>query len=168
MVSHASEVKQVGLDVHKHFSRVTARAASGKVLFRQRLEHADRSTLRAEFASWPRGTPVVLEGTFGWGWMADDLAASGLEPHLTSGSKTHAWRMSHSQAKNNRLDADLLSELMSERTRWWEVWLAPASVRQLVLTARGGSLRRALDTALPSAYPPCMTGLSRRPSGEVP
>ncbi|WP_437622725.1 hypothetical protein [Sorangium sp. So ce1151] len=34
--------------------------------------------------------------------------------------------------------------------------------------ARGGSPRRALDTALPSAYPPCMTGLSRRPSGEVP
>ena len=131
MDTRMAHVAQAGLDVHKHFSRVTASDAQGKVVFRQRLEHADRVALRAEFASWPKGLPVVLEGTFGWGWMTDDLLASGLEPHLSSSRKTYAWRKSRCQAKNNRLDADHLAALWLERDKtWWQVWLAPPEVRQ--------------------------------------
>jgi transposase len=73
---------------------------------------------------------VVLEGTFGWGWICDELAAGGVAPHLTSGSKTKAWRIARGKTKSNRLDADLLSELWSQQPRWWEVWLAPPEVRQ--------------------------------------
>ena len=123
-------VTHAGLDVHKHFSRISGMDASGKVIFRQRLEHADRAALRSELSSWPRSLPVVLEGTFGWGWMTDDLLSSGLQPHLTSARKTHAWRQSRSQAKNNRLDADHLAALWLERDKsWWHVWLAPPVVR---------------------------------------
>jgi transposase len=121
-------VTQIGLDCHKKFSRVTARDENGKIAWRQRLEHANRDELRARLKTWPRGVPVVLEGTFGWGWLSDELKEAGLEPHLANSGKVAAWRKARGIAKSNRTDADLLSELPTEST-WWEVWLAPPEVR---------------------------------------
>ena len=72
---------------------------------------------------------MVLEGTFGWGWLSDELSAAGLEPHLAGSKKVAAWRDARGLAKSNRTDADLLSELWSQQPRWWEVWLAPGEVR---------------------------------------
>ncbi len=123
------KVSQIGLDSHRKFSKVTARNSDGKVVWRQRLEHRERVRMREELARWPKDTPVVLEGTFGWGWMSDELKAAGLQPHLASSRKVAAWRKARGLAKSNRTDADLLSELPSERERWWEVWLAPSEVR---------------------------------------
>ncbi len=71
----------------------------------------------------------MLEATFGWGWLADELLAAGLDPHLASSRKVAAWRQARGMAKSNRTDADLLSELWSQQPRWWEVWLAPPEVR---------------------------------------
>ena len=120
----------MGLDIHRKFSTVTARDGQDKIVWRQRLEHTDRPRMRARLADWPSGTPVVLEGTFGWGWMCDELTAAGLDPHLASSGKVAAWRKARGLAKSNRKDADLLSELWSEQGRWWEVWLAPPEVRE--------------------------------------
>jgi len=124
-----TSVSQIGLDIHRKFSKVTARDSDGKLAWRQRLEHADRARMRAQLERWPKGTPVVLEGSFGWGWMSDELKAAGLEAHLASSCKVAAWRKARGLAKSNRTDADLLSELPAERERWWEVWLAPPEVR---------------------------------------
>lgn len=132
-----AKVTQVGLDCHKNFSKVTAREELGRVVWRQRLEHGDRQRLREQLRSWPPGLPVVLEGTFGWGWMSDELSAAGHHPHLANSRKVAGWRDARGIAKSNRIDADLLSELWSEKPtrkgdtvqRWWEVWLAPAEVR---------------------------------------
>jgi transposase len=123
------KVAYVGLDCHKNFSRMTARDAGGEIVFRQRLEHADRAALREELRRLPRGTPAILEGTFGWGWFSDELADCHLDPHLANSRKTAAWREARGIAKNNKLDADLLSELWPQPGRWWEVWLAPQEVR---------------------------------------
>lgn len=120
----------VGWDSHRAFSSAALRDERAKIMGRRRIEHADREAMRTLLASWPAGTPVVLEGTFGWGWISDELVAAGLEPHLASSSKLAAWRKARGLAKSNRLDADLLSELMSEKTRWWEVWLPPGEVRE--------------------------------------
>jgi len=122
------KVSHMGMDCHKNFSRVTARDASGQVLWRGRLEHRDRAALRAELSQWPK-VPVVLEGTFGWGWISDELSRAGQEPHLASGRKVAGWREVRGIAKSNKLDADLLSELWTQPQRWWEVWLAPPTVR---------------------------------------
>ena len=122
-------VTQIGLDCHRKFSRVSARDAAGRIVWRQRLEHADRQRLRERLRTWPSGVPVVLEGTFGWGWLSDEFREAGLEPHLASSGKVAAWRKARGIVKSNRTDADLLSELPSERGRWWEVWLAPPEVR---------------------------------------
>jgi len=121
-------VSHMGLDCHKNFSRVTARDQQGRVAWRGRLEHADRQELRRVLASWPK-VPVVLEGTFGWGWMSDELRLAGQDPHLANCRKVAAWRDARGMAKSNKLDADLLSELWPERQRWWEIWLAPPEVR---------------------------------------
>ncbi len=124
-----STVTQMGLDSHKTFSRVTARDAQGEIAWRQRLEHGDRRQLREQLQTWPTGVPVVLEGTFGWGWLSDELADAGLDPYLASSGKVAAWRKARGMAKSNRTDADLLSELWSQQPRWWEVRRAPMEVR---------------------------------------
>ena len=124
------KVAHVGLDCHKTFSRVTARSAENRVLWRARWEHRDRRALREQLRRLPPGNPVVLEGTFGWAWMTDELEAGGLCPLLASSRKLAGRRQARGLAKCNRLDADLLSELPAERTRWWAIWLPPQEVRQ--------------------------------------
>ncbi len=124
-----SKVSHMGWDCHRKFSTVTARDAENRIVWRQRLEHGDRDAMRKRLRTWPAGTPVVLEGTFGWGWITDELQAAGLEPHLASSRKLAAWRAARGLAKSNRLDSDLLAELWTQRPRWWKVWLAPREVR---------------------------------------
>jgi len=85
--------------------------------------------MQEKLKTWPAGTPVVLESTFGWGWISDALSAAGLDPHLANSRKVAAWRDARGLAKSDRVDADLLSELWSQPSRWWEVWLAPPEVR---------------------------------------
>jgi transposase len=131
------KVTQIGLDVHRKFSIASLRDTAGRVLARERLNHTDRESFTRKISAWPARTPVVLEGSFGWGWMSDELLASNLDPHLASGRKVAAWRVARGLAKSNNLDADLLGELWSEKPtckdgrvhRWWEVWLAPRAVR---------------------------------------
>jgi len=123
-VSHAA------MDCHRKFSRVTLRDTFNKVVSRQRLEHADRELLREQLRTWPAGTPVILEATFGWSWMCDELEGASLEPHLANCTKVAGWRKARGIAKSNRTDADLLSELWpNPDERWWEVWLPPREVR---------------------------------------
>ena len=119
----------VGLDVHRRFSTVTGRDAEGKIAWRQRLGHEDRRLFRQRLEDWPRGIPVILESSFGWEWMCEELEQAGLEPCLASSRKVAAWRTARGMAKSNRTDADLLSELGSQTDRWWQVWLPPREVR---------------------------------------
>ena len=130
-------VTQVGLDVHRMFSSASLWDSSGKVIARERLEHIDRSKLKERISRWPLNTPVILEATFGWGWISDELQALNMQPHLASSRKVAAWRDGRGIAKSNKIDADLLGELWNEKPvlnrgvikRWWEVWLAPQEVR---------------------------------------
>lgn len=119
----------IGLDVHRRFSTVTARNAERKIIWRRRLEHEDRGLLRRRLADWPGGIPVILESSFGWEWICEELEQAGLEPLLASSRKVAAWRDARGMAKSNRTDADLLSELASQTDGWWQVWLPPQEVR---------------------------------------
>jgi transposase len=131
------KVTRVGLDVHRNFSLASLQDDRGQVIARQRLEHADRQELRRRIGAWPAGTPVVLEATFGWGWMCDELLEMKMAPHLASSRKSAAFREAQGLAKSNKIDADLMARLYSEKPamkqgveqRWWEVWLAPPSVQ---------------------------------------
>jgi transposase len=147
-MKNAKTVACVGLDCHRKFSIASARDGSMGVVWRRRLEHADRNGLRKELSQWPTGTPVILEATFGWGWMSDELREARLDPHLSSGRKVAAWREARGMAKSNKRDADLLGELWGQQPRWWEVWCAPPEVRDLreLLRHRMGLVR--IQTAL--------------------
>ena len=79
-----------GMDVHYKFSNVTFRDSSGKVVARQRLNHPDRKQLIKRIGLWPKGAPVVLEASFGWGWLSDLLIEAGLEPQLSVISKKYS------------------------------------------------------------------------------
>lgn len=126
-----AKVTQLGLDCHRNFSNVTSRDAAGRVVWRQRLAHQDRGAFRSAIRAWPAGLPVVLESTFGWGWVCDEMREAGHEPHLASSTKVAGWREARGLSKSNRTDADLLSELWGSQQspRWWEVWLPPQAVR---------------------------------------
>ncbi len=71
------KVTQMGLDAHRTFSKITGRDRHGGVVCRWRVEHRDHRVLREELSLWPQGTPVILEGTFGWGWLSDALQEGG-------------------------------------------------------------------------------------------
>lgn len=124
-----AKVAGVGVDVHYKFSQVTMRDAAGRVVGRERVDHADREALRQRLAAWPKAVPVVLEASFGWGWLSDLMEEAGLDPHLANCYKVERMRQARDPAKTNRKDADLLSWLPLEPTRWWEVWRAPPQVR---------------------------------------
>ena len=104
------KITPLDLDRHRTFSNVSAREAEGKLVWRKRLEHAGRRALRKELQTWPKGASVVLEGTFGGGWLSDELSLAGLEPHPAGSKKVAAWRDARGLANSNRTDADWLSE----------------------------------------------------------
>jgi len=124
-----TSVSHMGLDCRRKFSRITARDWRNAVLWRTRIDHKDRDALREYLGKCPVGTPAVLEGTFGWSWVSDELRLAGLDPHLASSCKAAAWREARGLAKSDRIDSDLLSELWTQQPRWWEVWLVPPEVR---------------------------------------
>jgi hypothetical protein len=52
------KVAAMGLDVHYKFSSVTMRDEQGRVVGRERLEHADRQALREACLRWWRRRSV--------------------------------------------------------------------------------------------------------------
>jgi transposase len=124
-----SSVAGSGMDVHYKFSKVTFRDGRGDIVRRERLDHPDREKLRFRLAQWPKGVPVVLEASFGWGWLSDLMEEAGLEVHLSNCYKVEQMRKARGVVKTNDKDADLTSLLPFEATNWWEVWRAPREVR---------------------------------------
>lgn len=124
-----SKVACAGMDVHYKFSNVTFRDAGGKVVSRQRLDHPDRQQLQERLSRWPTGIPVVIEASFGWGWLSDLLEEAGQDVHLSNCYKVEQMRKARGWVKTNKKDADLVSLLVFEQSDWWKVWRAPPEVR---------------------------------------
>jgi transposase len=120
-----------GVDVHYKSSEVTMRDSQCRVVRREHLEHRDRAALREKLSHWPKGVPIVMEASFGWGWLADVMKEAGLQPVLSNCYKVEQMRKAHGSVKTNRKDADLLSLLPFEKGDWWKVWMAPPEVRDL-------------------------------------
>jgi transposase len=119
------------MDVHRKFSNVTLRDARGDVVARERLDHVDRRKLREHLARWPKGTLLVMEASFGWPWLSDEVEAAGHEPRLSNCYKVEHMRKARALPKTNKRDADLVSMLPQEPKPWWVVWRAPPEVRDL-------------------------------------
>jgi len=118
-----------GMDVHYKFSNVTFRDPNGRVVRRQRLDHRHREELQERLNRWPKGIPVVMEASFGWGWLSDLLEEAGQEVQLSNCYKVEQMREARGWVKTNKKDADLISLLPFEQSDWWKVWRAPPEVR---------------------------------------
>jgi transposase len=122
----------VGWDLHRKFSQVSLqRREDGgeiRVVQRARLEHDDLPKLRRWLEKLPTGTPIAMEGAFGWPWVADLLTELGLDPHL--GHPPAIKVLAKNEAKADRCDSDRLG-------RFWlkgifpESYLATPEVRQI-------------------------------------
>jgi len=119
-----------GVDVHYEFSKVALVNERGAVVRRERLEHRDREALLRRFRQWPRGLPVVMEASFGWGWLSDLMEQAGLGVRLSNCFKVDKMRKARGWVKTNDKDAALQAKLLLEKDTWWEVWRAPREVRE--------------------------------------
>jgi len=131
MKKQYARIAGAGVDVHLRFSSVTFRDSHQKIVRRERLDHTDRQQLRHRLAQWPKGLPVVVESSFGWPWLTDLMREAGLNVCLANCLKVEKMRRLRAEAKSNRKDADLLSHLLFEHSRWWKVWPPPPAVRQV-------------------------------------
>lgn len=125
----------IGWDLHRRFSKVTLMEQADpqdpqtlKVVRRARLEHHDRQAMQAWLEQAPSGTPVAMEGAFGWPWVADLLTELGFQPHL--GHPPAIKVLAKHEPKADRPDADRLA-------RFWlqgifpECYLSTPDVRQI-------------------------------------
>jgi len=137
-------VKALGWDVHRKFSQVSVQRRDDdgeiRVIERKRLEHFDREAMRSWLARFEAGTPVAMEGAFGWQWIADLLAEVGLDPHL--GHPPAIKVLAKSEAKGDRCDADRLGRFYL-RGIFPESYLATVEVR--------------CEPASKTAFKPCCT-----------
>src|SRR5687768_17389137 len=122
----------VGWDLHRKFSQVSLleQQADGqfRTVRRARLEHADRDAMQAWLAELPPGTPVAMEGAFGWQWVADFLTEAGLDPHL--GHPPGLKVLAKNEPKSDRVDADRLARFWLRGT-FPQSYLATPEVRQI-------------------------------------
>jgi transposase len=81
-----------GVDVHYKFSKVALVDGCGRVVRRERLEHGDREALRRQVSRWPAGMTVVMEASFGWGWLSDVMEEAGLKVRLSNCYKVEQMR----------------------------------------------------------------------------
>jgi transposase len=123
------KVTRAAMDVHRKSSTVSLGDESGRQLRRERLDHRDREALRARLAAWPEGLPVIVEGSYGWPWLTDELKAAGHRPELANCLKVEQVRKVRMPCKTNEKDAEFLLSLHAEPTPWWRVWLPPREVR---------------------------------------
>src|SRR5689334_16684788 len=117
----------VGMDLHRRRSVLVRMTEDGRRLGKARITNSPAELVR-EIAKAGKSPRVVLEGTYGWYWAADALAAAGAEVHLAHplGVKAFTYR----RVKNDERDAADLADLL-RMGRLPEAWIAPAEVREL-------------------------------------
>ena len=94
----------VGVDLHRRRSVLVRMTEDGRRRGVARITNSP-AELRRVIAQAGQSPRVVLEGTYGWYWAADTLAAAGAEVHLAHplGVKAFTYR---------RVKNDLLTELL--------------------------------------------------------
>jgi transposase len=101
----------IGLDVHRRFSQAAVLDDQGALVEKVKLAN-DPELFMEFFDRFPDKTPVSLEATLGWEWIADLLQEQGLEVRLANPLKVKL--IAESTIKTDTVDAATLAQL--ERT----------------------------------------------------
>jgi transposase len=118
-----------GLDIHrKQITFDYPGTATGEVK-RGQITPAGRAHVRAWLARFAgRGeVAFAVEGCTGWRYIAEELAAAGLEAHLAEPAGTAALRGRKRHAKTGKTDARHLQTLLAEG-RLPECWIPPPHI----------------------------------------
>jgi transposase len=118
-----------GLDIHRkqitfdYLDTVTGQVQRGQV------SPADREHLRAWLARFAGRVDVAfaVEGCAGWRYVAEELAAAGIEAHLAEPADTAARRGRKRHAKTDKTDSRHLRMLLAEG-RLPECWIPPGHI----------------------------------------
>jgi transposase len=117
-----------GLDIHR--SQITfdvLDAATGEVA-RGQVRPADREHLRAWLARFAgRDGDLAMEGGTGWRYVAGEVAAAGLVPHVADPAELAGHRGRKRHAKTDRADARFIREQLQDG-RLPECWVPPPQV----------------------------------------
>lgn len=118
-----------GLDIHrKQLTFDYLDTVSGEVR-RGQIAPADREHLRAWLARFAGRDDVAfaMEGCTGWRYVAEELAAAGVAPHVAEPADTAAARGRKRHAKTDKTDSRHLRTLLAEG-RLPECWVPPARI----------------------------------------
>lgn len=120
-------VYHVGVDLHKNFSQATVIDDEGKVLGKRRLWN-DPDILEHYFSGLPKGSPVVMEATRNWYWMADFVEGMGLKLILAHPKKVRI--IAEATVKTDKIDSEVLAHL--ERTNFLPMsYIPPKEIRDV-------------------------------------
>lgn len=118
-----------GMDIHrKQITFDYLDTGTGEVR-RGQVRPADRAGVRAWLARFAGRDDVAfaIEGCTGWRYVAEELAAAGIEVHLAEPADTAAARGRKRRAKTDRGDARHLRDLLASG-RLPECWIPPPHV----------------------------------------
>jgi transposase len=118
-----------GLDIHRkqitfdYLDTVTGQVCRGQV------SPADRAHLRAWLARFADcdDAAFAVEGCTGWRYVAEELAAAGVEAHLAEPADTAFARGRKRHAKTDKTDCRHLRTLLAEG-RLPECWIPPGHI----------------------------------------
>jgi transposase len=117
----------VGCDQHKHYSTVTAKDKSGKVMDQAKLYHNDRDKLIDYFSSLPKDSTVLLEASGFEPWLCDLLQEIGLNVKLAHPFKTRA--IAEEKIMTDKLSSGVLADLL-RADLVCEAYIASPEIRQ--------------------------------------
>ena len=117
----------IAFDSHKHYTLMERESRETGKTRQVRIEHAPGAIRRA-LAGCETGTPVALEATGNWYWIAEEIEEAGLATLLVHPRK--AKLMMGMVNKTDRLDVHGLNTLQRNGTLP-TVWIPPAPLRDL-------------------------------------
>lgn len=123
----------ISFDSHKHYT-VFARESVVSMKERQRRIEHQAGAIRQALSDCEPGTPVAVETTGNWYWIADEIEEAGMRPLLVHARK--AKLMMGMINKTDKLDARGLNRLQRCGTLP-TVWIPPAALRDLRELTRG-------------------------------
>jgi len=112
----------VGLDMHKHFSKIETMDDSGRVLQKTTLYHDNKEEIHHYFHSLDKPATVAIEATRSWYWLVDLMTEEGVEVKLAHPLKTKL--IGEAKIKTDSIDAHVLAQL--ERTGFLPVSYIPS------------------------------------------
>jgi transposase len=98
-----------GIDQHKRFCVITTYGPEGPRVKQARVASTPLE-LREYFAEFPGPHQAVVESTGGWYWLADALAALGVE--LVLAHATRLTAIAAAKVKTDQVDSDILAVLL--------------------------------------------------------